>query len=86
MENIFLDKQGKRVIAQKPNLPIIAWAMFVVLGKLPFPDQAVALFSLLAFGSIFTWAWMELFQGVNTFRRILGGVVMLVVIYRYLGL
>jgi hypothetical protein len=29
-------------------------------------------FSLLANGSLFTWAWMELFQGVNYFRRGLG--------------
>jgi hypothetical protein len=31
---------------------------------------------VLAFGSLFTWAWEELFQGVNYFRRALGLLVL----------
>jgi hypothetical protein len=31
---------------------------------------------VLAFGSLFTWAWEELFQGVNYFRRALGFLVL----------
>jgi hypothetical protein len=31
---------------------------------------------LVAFGSLFTWAWEELFQGVNYFRRALGLIVL----------
>ncbi|HEY9908282.1 MAG TPA: hypothetical protein V6D18_11845 [Thermosynechococcaceae cyanobacterium] len=31
----------------------------------------------MAFGSLFTWAWLELFQGVNYFRRSLGLIVLL---------
>jgi hypothetical protein len=31
----------------------------------------------IAFGSLFTWAWLELFQGVNYFRRALGFIVLL---------
>ena len=31
----------------------------------------------IAFGSLFTWAWEELFQGVNYFRRALGFLVLI---------
>jgi len=31
---------------------------------------------VLANGSLFTWAWLELFQGVNYFRRALGLIVL----------
>lgn len=27
---------------------------------------------LFAFGALFTWAWQELFDGVNYFRQVLG--------------
>ncbi|OKH58381.1 hypothetical protein [Scytonema sp. HK-05] len=41
----------------------------------------------LAFGSLFTWAWLELFQGVNYFRRALGlGVLIGVIASRTLGI
>nr|WP_223805582.1 hypothetical protein [Pseudanabaena sp. UWO310] len=36
--------------------------------------------SLLAFGALFTWAWLELFDGVNYFRRLLGLLVLLLAI------
>lgn len=31
---------------------------------------------LIAMGTLFTWAWFELFQGVNYFRRTLGFIVL----------
>ncbi len=35
---------------------------------------------VVANGSLFTWAWMELFQGVNYFRRSLGLIVLIGII------
>jgi hypothetical protein len=35
---------------------------------------------VIAFGAIFTWAWLELFDGVNYFRRALGATVLIGVI------
>lgn len=35
---------------------------------------------VLSYGALFTWAWLELFEGVNYFRRALGLTVLLVVI------
>ena len=77
MPSIIKTKNGKSIIAQKPNAPLIAWFIFFAAAKLPVSDQLVQLFDLLSFGAIFTWAWMEIFDGVNLFRRILGAVVVI---------
>ena len=39
-----------------------------------------ALLDTVAFGALFTWAWLELFDGVNYFRRALGLVVLTVAV------
>ncbi len=76
-DRTFRDSDGKIVLVQIPNLLIIIGitasllAMFFTMGKLN-----VAL-DVIAFGTLFTWAWEELFQGVNYFRRALGVVVLL---------
>ncbi|BAZ46084.1 hypothetical protein NIES4102_31120 [Chondrocystis sp. NIES-4102] len=75
-DKIFRDSEGNIVIAQPPNLPIILWGVASLL-KLVFTSGLVNVgLDLIAFGSLFTWAWLELFQGVNYFRRFLGFVVL----------
>ena len=76
-DKFFRDDRGNIVIAQPPNPPIILWGVASLL-KLVFTSGLtnVAL-DLIAFGSLFTWAWMELFQGVNYFRRTLGLIVLI---------
>jgi hypothetical protein len=41
--------------------------------------------TLVAFGAIFTWAWLETFSGVNNFRRGLGIVVLIISLYSRLN-
>jgi hypothetical protein len=43
-------------------------------------DTAQARFQLLAFIALATWAAMEILWGVNTFRRVLGAVVLIVIV------
>lgn len=72
LNQIFRDGEGNLVLAQTPNPPLIAWGI-ASLGKLIFTTGKINLgLDLLAFGCLFTWAWLELFQGVNYFRRVLG--------------
>lgn len=79
-DKIFRDSNGEIVVAQIPNLPIIVWVVASLL-KLIFPTGEINTgLDVVAFGSLFTWAWLELFQGVNYFRRTLGLVVLLAVI------
>lgn len=81
LDKTFRDKDGNLVIAQKPNLPILVWLIATLL-KLFLPREGNLYLGLdaIAFGSIFTWAWLELFDGVNYFRQTLGLVVLLIII------
>ena len=80
--DIFKDKHGQIVLAQTPNLPLIGWFIFMVLNLIWNSDQPKihSLFSLLSFGFIFTWAWLEISDGVNYFRRALGLFVLIIVV------
>jgi hypothetical protein len=75
-DSTFRDSSGNIVIAQPLNLPILVWIGATLL-KLLFPTGNIYLgLDAIAFGSLFTWAWQELFQGVNYFRRALGLIVL----------
>ncbi len=79
-DKTFRDSDGKIVLAQMPNLPIIVWLTASLL-KLVFTTGEINTgLDVLANGSLFTWAWLELFQGVNYFRRALGLVVLIGII------
>jgi hypothetical protein len=73
---VFRDSEGKIVLAQLPNPPLIGW-MLASLLQLVFTTGQVKLgLEAISFGCLFTWAWEELFQGVNYFRRGLGLLVL----------
>ncbi|MEH1840574.1 MAG: hypothetical protein V7L20_17850 [Nostoc sp.] len=72
VDKTFRDSNGNIVIAQMPNPPLILWIGASLL-TLIFPSGKInTVLDVLATGSLFTWAWLELFQGVNYFRRALG--------------
>jgi len=72
----FRDSDGNIAIAQMPNLPLLVWLAATLLKLLITSGNVHSGLDALAFGSLFTWAWQELFQGVNYFRRSLGLVVL----------
>ena len=73
---VFRDDEGKIVLGQPPNLPIIVWIGATILKMIFATGQINTGLELVAFGTLFTWAWEELFQGVNYFRRALGLIVL----------
>lgn len=75
-DRTFRDSEGKIVIAQPPNLPLIVWIVASLLKLIVTTGKINLGLELVAFGSLFTWAWEELFQGVNYFRRALGLIVL----------
>lgn len=77
LNRTFRDSDGNIVIAQMPNLPLIVWIAATLLNLIPTTGNIHTGLDALAFGSLFTWAWQELFQGVNYFRRALGLFVLL---------
>jgi len=64
-------------VAQPPNLPLIVTIAASLLKLVLTTGEINTALDLLAFGSLFTWAWEELFQGVNYFRRALGFCVLI---------
>lgn len=72
INRIFRDSEGNIVIAQMPNLPILVGLTASFLQFVLPSGNIQTTFSLIAYGALFTWAWQELFAGVNYFRRSLG--------------
>jgi hypothetical protein len=81
IDKIFKDKHGRLAITSVPNPPLIIWAVATVAGKL-FKHGAVhQTFTVIGFAAIVFWALLEIFHGVNYFRRVLGLVVLAAAIY-----
>lgn len=76
-DKTFRDSEGNIVLGQMPNLPILVWLAATLLKLIPTSDSVHAGLEAIAFGSLFTWAWQELFEGVNYFRRSLGLIVLI---------
>ena len=79
LQKFFKDKDGRVVIFQKPNVPIIVWAMSMVIARLTHGEVRDR-FELLAFIALATWAVMEILWGTTLFRRLLGAVVLAVIL------
>jgi hypothetical protein len=82
MESTFFDKtfrdgEGNIVVAQAPNPPLIVWLVASLLSLVFTTGKINSGLDFVANAALFTWAWMELFQGVNYFRRTLGLVVLI---------
>ena len=71
-DRTFRDSEGNIVIAQAPNLPVLVGVAASLLQSVLPSGQLHRAAALIAFGALFTWAWQELFEGVNYFRRALG--------------
>lgn len=80
---VFKDADGRVVLLQAPNLPIIGWGASMVLAWLLRSSSYHAGLQTLGSAFLFTWAFLELTQGVNYFRRGLGLIVLAVVIYGF---
>jgi len=68
---------SRPVLFQPPNLPLIVGLTAQLLSWILPYGTLNFVAALVAFGALFTWAWLELFQGVNVFRRALGCAVLL---------
>lgn len=65
------NRQGQVVIWQTPNLPLIAWAGLTVFSLLV-NGRLADILSWLGSAALITWSLLEIFRGVNYFRRALG--------------
>lgn len=84
IDKCFRDSDNKITVFQKPNLSITVWAISLLVKQLT-DGKIYELFDIIGFGALFTWAWLEIFQGVNYFRRVLGLIVLIFSIYNRLN-
>jgi hypothetical protein len=81
IDKIFKDKHGRLALLAVPNLPLIIWAVATVTGKIFKHGVLHQTLSLIGLAAIVLWALLEIFQGVNYFRRALGLVVLAATIH-----
>jgi amino acid permease len=74
---LFKNSDGEVVIGQAPNLPITIWASTTFLGFITSDGPIKDVLQIVAATALAVWALMEVFQGVNYFRRLLGSIVLL---------
>jgi len=84
LKRFISDKHGKIIIWQAPNLPLLGWFAFFVISRL-FSGQLSSGFSQVSTASLFVWAYLEITDGANYFRRLLGGVVMFIIVLSFFG-
>ncbi len=80
LDRVFRDREGTLVLAELPNPPLIGWMLASLLQLIFTTGQIKLGLDAISFGCLFTWAWEELFQGVNYFRRGLGLIVLVLAI------
>ncbi len=74
------DNHGKVVLSQAPNWSLIGWLVSKIIGYIHLPAQFHNGFIFLETAFLFTWASLELTNGVNYFRRALGLVVITAIV------
>lgn len=73
---LFKNAEDETVIYQRPNLPIIGWAIAMLVSFVT-EGNAQQIAASLGFALLFTWAYLEIRQGASLFRKMLGSIVMI---------
>jgi hypothetical protein len=71
----FKNSKGDWALGAWPNAPLITWAVAAMVNRVA-SGTVATLAGAVAYGALFVWAWLELFKGVNYFRRLLGAIVL----------
>jgi len=66
---IFRDQEGKFVLAQMPNLPLITWIVASLLKIIFTTGKINIALEALAFGSLFTWLGKSYFKELIIFVK-----------------
>ena len=74
-DKIWRDKHGKVVLWQTPNAFLIGWAVLTVICLFT-SGKTSDIFGGLGDASLVVWSLLEIFKGVNYFRRVLGLIVL----------
>ena len=75
------DSSGKLSLIELPNIPLLLGGLFLIASKLGAHTKLATTFSNLEFGFLFVWCWLEITTGKSYFRKILGIIVLVAIIY-----
>jgi hypothetical protein len=82
IKHFFTDKQGKVVLWQMPNAPLISWFAFLLLAKTVSAGEWRSWAGHLSTASLLLWSALEIGWGVSYFRRALGVLVCIAIAAR----
>jgi hypothetical protein len=77
------DNDGHIVLWQWPNIPLYGWIIFKALSLIVSKGHLKTGIDQLSMAFLFTWALLEVMQGVNYFRRLLGLAVLIAIATSY---
>lgn len=70
-------QSGRITIAQWPNAPLLIFLVATGLRLLLHPrGSAATVFGTVSTVALIAWALLEVFRGVNPFRRVVGAIVL----------
>jgi uncharacterized membrane protein len=78
-DKFWKDKDGNVVVYQRPNIWLIVWVL-LALVSLFVSEKLADLLWHVSLGVLAIWALLEIFKGVNYFRRIMGTVVLVLIV------
>jgi len=79
-DKMWKDPEGKVVIWQWPNVWLMAWMIALVVSWFLPPGKLTDGLGLISFVALVVWALLEIFKGVNYFRRSLGLAILVMLI------
>ncbi len=81
--HFFKDKHGNIVVWQWPNVPLAGWFLFKALSLALEKGAIKTGCERLSVAFLFVWAYLEITKGVSPFRKALGLIVSLALIYSF---
>lgn len=78
-DKFWKDENGNVVIYQRPNAFLIGWVVLALVSLFVNAKLADILWNA-SLGVLVIWSLLEIWRGVNYFRRSLGAVVLLLVL------
>lgn len=79
-DKIWRDKHGNIVIYQRPNIWLVVWVGLTVVSLFVPHGAAEAITWWLSLAALTVWAGLEVWRGVNYFRRALGALILVLII------
>jgi hypothetical protein len=76
-------KDGQVHVIQWPNLPIISWFLSMVISTFVASETTKLGFSNLSLAFLAIWSYLEITHGLSYFRRTLGVIVAVLIIYSF---